>query len=96
MKKPFKIIDTETGVVEYTGETSTTFKGKRWVIYESPNRLYCPCCRDEIEVYTKLSDKEIKEGIYTVGDEVKCVDHRCKLKDCNVSGDLFKIFWGLE
>ncbi len=28
MKKPFKIIDTETGVVEYTGETPTTFKGQ--------------------------------------------------------------------
>ncbi len=28
MKKPFKLIDIETGVVEYTGETPTTFGGQ--------------------------------------------------------------------
>ncbi len=60
---------------------------KRWVMYESSNRLDCPSCGDELEVYTNLSDKEIKEGFYLDGDSVRCVDQRCDLKDGQVTCD---------
>jgi len=60
---------------------------KRWVKYDCEYLLDCPLCGDVIEVFTSLSDDEIREGLYEDSDSVRCTDQNCDLKNGQVTVD---------